>query len=244
MCQEISPYVCQIKDWKIRDIIENYVNALETFKFFNHEFRNGRMLSYKDLRKICDFLWESKEGNHLIYRRVINPKKRKFEKAPKLTPNEDEVAFINNVGLLFHKFMVARELKYIIEYYENDSELFEESKIELAGNLKRIKILFERGIELLLKVLYYQENNIPLLTYFLEKKEEIAVTLRRDMSTILESLLGDQKIEHAYFEIGNFYYESGWAEQANSIMKIVLEINPEHQQAQKIMEACTEKLLH
>ncbi len=242
MNEPISPYIQGIRDWKMRDIIENYLKSLQIFKFFNYEFRNGRMLSYKDLRKISEHLWEAKEGNYLIFRRITNPKKHKFEKAPKFIPNEDEIAFMNNVGLLFHRVMVAREMKYILEYYEGDSELFHESKNELTIVLARILKIFEQGIELLNKVLKYQKNNIPLLTYFLENKAEVELTLGSDLSRILEPILGEQKIEQAYFQVGTFYYDSGWIEQANSMMNKVLQVNPGHQGAQELLQQCTVNL--
>ncbi|MBN2093463.1 hypothetical protein JW964_27815 [candidate division KSB1 bacterium] len=239
MNEPISPYIQGIRDWKVRDIIESYLKSLQIFKFFNYEFRNGRMLSYKDLRKISEHLWDAKEGNYLIFKRITNPKKHKFEKAPKFIPNEDEIAFMNNVGLLFHRVMVARELKYILEFYENDSELFQESKHELTIVLRRILKLFEQGIELLKKVLKYQTNNIPLLTYFLENKSEVEMVLGSDLSQILEPILGEQKIEQAYFRVGSFYYDSGWIEQANSMMEKVLQVNPSHPGALELLQCCS-----
>lgn len=242
MNESISPYIQSIRDWKVRDIIENYLKSLQIFKFFNYEFRNGRILSFKDLRKISEHLWDAKEGNYLIFKRITNPKKLKFEKAPKFIPNDDEIAFMNNVGLLFHRVMVARELKYILEFYDNDSEIFLESKNELKIVLSRILKLFEQGIELLKKVLKYQKNNIPLLTYFLENKAEVELILGSELSQILEPILGEQKIEQAYFQVGSFYYDSGWIEQANSMMNKVLEVNPAHLGAKELLQHCTQGL--
>jgi tetratricopeptide (TPR) repeat protein len=108
--------------------------------------------------------------------------------------------------------------------------------------LTRILKLFEQGIDLLKKVLKYQKNNIPLLTYFLENKAEVELTLGSYLSQILEPILGGQKIEQAYFQVGNFYYDSGWIEQANSMMNKVLQVNPSHRGAQELLQHCTANL--
>lgn len=34
MGERVSPYIIKIRTWKIRDIIENYMNALHIFKLY------------------------------------------------------------------------------------------------------------------------------------------------------------------------------------------------------------------
>jgi len=235
MSEQISPYIQKIKDWKTQDIIDNYLKALQVYKFFQQEFQNGRLQSFKDLRKICDLLWNAKEGNYLIFRRMTNPQKRKFEDAPKIIPNDDEIAFMNNVGLLFHKSLVARELKYILEYYDTDSVVYQETKTELTRILKQVQTLFKQGIDILLKILKYQNDNIPLLTYLLENQNSIENAMGTELQVVLENMLGKDNIDQAYFKVGKFYFESGWHKQAKSMLNKVLKINPQHQLAQEVL---------
>ena len=124
----ISSYILGIKEWKIQEIISGYINALLIFNKSSKSYRSQQQITFSNLRKICDTLYETKENFHLIYKRVLNPKKQIFEAVDKLTPNEREINFMNNIGLLFHRILVARELKYLIDYYEQDSEFYQESK--------------------------------------------------------------------------------------------------------------------
>lgn len=243
MSDRVSPYIAKIRTWKVRDIIENYVNALHIFKLYNQEFGNGNDVSFKDLRRISDCLWTAKDGNYQLYRRITNPRQRKFEKARKFTPNEDQIAFMNNVGLLFHKVFVARELKYVLEHYEEDSEEYQETLTELVKILRRIQYLFSQGTDLLLKILEYQSDNIPLLTYLLENKSVIEQATCQKIETVLTHLLGDHSLEEAYYQVGKFYFESGWVERAQSMLQDALVIHPSHASVKKLLKKCEEKIV-
>lgn len=238
MGEKVSSYVEKIKDWKMRDIIENYINAMGAYRVVRNEFQNGNMISFKSLRKMSDYLWNAKEGNYLIFRRMTVPKERIFEDVPKVTPNDDEIDFMNNVGLLFHKVLVARELKYVLEHYEEDSETYQETKAELKKMLKRIKRLFKNGIEILFRVLENQKGNIPLLTYLLENQEKINQILDIDLISVLKRLTGKQAVEQAYFQVGKFYIDSGWPLQAKPMFEKVLTLNPNHTDAQQSLKEC------
>lgn len=237
MNENLSPYVEKISKWKMRDILDNYLRALRKFQFLSQEHKNGQDFSFKNLRTICDYLWHAKEGNYLIFRRLTNPKKKIFEKASKLTPNDDEIAFMNNVGLLFHKILVARELKYVLEHYADDSEEYQETNTEFQNIMKRVEILFKQGIDVLMKILRHQHENIPLLTFILENHKCIEKVTGKNLPAVLHFILGEHKIEQAYYQAAKFYHESGWVEQAKLMMEKVLEINPHHQPAQQILNS-------
>jgi len=234
---EVSPYIQNIKDWQIRDIISRYLEALITFKEFNHSFHKGEIMSFSNLRKIHDILWDVKEKFHLIYKRVLNPKKRIFEQANKLTPTESEIKFMNNVGLLFHKVMVARELKYVLDYYEEDSSGYQDTRASLEHNLERVNILFEQGTELLVKTLVNYKDNIQLLTYFLENKEMCEPLLEKRHEEVLKIISGGKKIEDIYMEAVRYYQFSGWINKAESVLKELLEIKPGHKEATVLLQA-------
>ncbi|OQX94337.1 hypothetical protein B6I21_09575 [candidate division KSB1 bacterium 4572_119] len=92
---QISPYVQNIRDWKIREIISGYFDALLIFKNYKRSKSKVANIPFSSLRKICDTLWDVKENFHLIFKRVLNPKKKIFEQCDKLTPNDLEIELMN-----------------------------------------------------------------------------------------------------------------------------------------------------
>jgi hypothetical protein len=69
---KISPYIAGIKDRKIKQIISRYLDTYSSFKEYNQSFHEGVIMSYSNLRKVHDILWEIKENFHLVYKRQIN----------------------------------------------------------------------------------------------------------------------------------------------------------------------------
>ena len=106
-------------------------------------------ISFEEIRDICGTLYALKEDQHLIYRRLIDPEKNAFEDSHKFLPDGITTGFLNNVGLLFHKVMVARELLYLLEHYVEQTEVFNENKSNLEVLLREIDELFEEGLEIL-----------------------------------------------------------------------------------------------
>lgn len=234
---KISPYIAGIRDRKIRYIISRYLETLSTFKEYNKSFHEGIIMSFSNLRKVHDILWDIKENFHLIYKRVLNPRKRIFEQADKFTPTESEIKFMNNVGLLFHKVMVARELKYVLDYYEEDSSGYQDTKASLERNLDRINFLFDEGIELLIQMLENYQNNIQLITYFLENKEKCESILQKKIENLLKVLSGGRDIEDIYMDAVHYYQNSGWIDKAEHILRELLKINPSHERAALMLQA-------
>ena len=174
---------------------------------------------------------------------MTNPHNREFEESPKITPNEDEIAFMNNVGLLFHKSLVARELKYILEYYEDSgNEIYEETRVELIRVLQQVRELFKNGIDILLLILQHQVNNIPLLTYVLENKTLVEKATGMKLIEILKFISGDLQIDQVYYQVGKFYFESGWKEQARNMFEQTLQLNPQNESAKQVLENFTQSV--
>jgi hypothetical protein len=234
---KISPYIAGIRDRKIRYIISRYLEAFSTFKEYNKSFHEGVIMSFSSLRKVHDILWDIKENFHLIYKRVLNPKKRIFEQANKFTPNESEIKFMNNVGLLFHKVMVARELKYVLDYYEEDSSGYQDTKASLERNLDRINLLFDEGVELLVYMLENYQNNIQLITYVLENKERCESLLQKQIEELLKVLSRGRDVEDIYMDAVHYYQNSGWIDKAETILRELLKINPSHERAALLLQA-------
>ena len=235
--KKISPYIVSIKDRKIRQIISQYLEAYGMFKEYNKLFHEGVMMSFSNLRKVHDMLWEMKEDFHIIYNRVLNPKKKIFEQANKFTPSESEIKFMNNIGLLFHKVMVARELKYVLDYYEEDSEGYQDTHASLQRNLDRINLLFDQGVELLLPMLENYQNNIQLITYFLENKKKCESILNLDLEVLIETLSRGRNMEDIYMDAVHYYQNSGWINKAEQVLRELLKINPSHEKAALMLQA-------
>ncbi|MFZ5517549.1 MAG: hypothetical protein ACOY90_12960 [Candidatus Zhuqueibacterota bacterium] len=235
--RDVSPYLRSIKDWQVRDIISRYLEAFIMFKEFNQSFSKGEIMSFGNLRKIHDILWDVKEKLHLIFKRVINPKKRIFEQANKFTPTASEIDFMNNVGLLFHKVMVARELKYVLDYYQEEDAGFQETKASLDHNLDRVSALFDQGVELLVQTLVNYRDNIQLLTYFLENKEVCEPLLKRRHEEILKIISGGSALEDIYMAVVRYYQYSGWIHKAEVVLKELLDIRPGHKEATVLLQA-------
>lgn len=234
---KISPYIAGIKDRKIRQIISRYLDAYGSFKDYNKSFHEGVIMSFSNLRKVQDILWDIKEDFHLIYKRILNPRKKIFEQVSKFTPSESEIKVMNNVGLLFHKVMVARELKYVLDYYEEDSSSYQETRASLERNLDRINSLFDQGIKLFVQILENYQNNIQLITYILENKEKCESLLNKSTRELLEILSRGRDIEDIYMDAVHYYQNSGWTDKAEEVLRELLKINPSHEKAALMLQA-------
>jgi len=234
---KISPYIASIKDRKIRQIISEYLEAYGSFKEYNKLFHEGVMMSFGNLRKVHDMLWEMKENFHLVYNRVLNPRKKIFEQANKFKPSDSEIKFMNNIGLLFHKVMVARELKYVLDYYEEDSEGYQDTHASLERNLDRINLLFDEGVDLLVRMLENYQNNIQLITYFLENKKKCESVLKKNLEVLIEILSRGRDMEDIYMDAVHYYQNSGWIDKAEDVLRELLKINPSHEKAALMLQA-------
>ena len=232
-----SPYIQNSKDWKIREIVVHFLEAKSTFETHIRPLGDGKIISYGILRNICDLLWEIKEGHHLIFKKIIDPKKRTFEKANKFTPTEGEINFMNDAGLLFHNVMIARELKYMLDYYKEDSSDYLHTKKSFERTIKRIERLFNQGIKALQTMLKSHKNNIYLITFFLENQKFCTKQLKIDLESLLKLLTVDDGLEKAYLTAAEYYVSSGWYDKAELMCKQSLKLNPQNSRAKSLMES-------
>ncbi len=230
-----SLYIQSIKNWEIREMAVQFLEAKEMFEKNNKPTNENEYIAFKKLREICDMLFELKEKHHLIFKQFINPKTRKFENVNKFTPNESEINFRNNVGLLFHKVMVARELKYMLNYYTEDSDGYMETKLSLERNLKRIDLLFWQGAELLLKMLQSHKNNTHLITYFIENQSFCEKQFNTRITDLLGILTETGDEEHAYLITAKYYADSGWFSKARDMCQQCLEVNPQNEDVKLLL---------
>jgi len=231
----VSPYIQQIHDWKIREIVLGFLESKALFEKYYGGTKASKIIPFNVLRKLCDSLYEIKENHHLIFRKMIDPKKQTFEVANKFTPNESEINSMNTIGLLFHKVMVARELKYVIDYYEEDTRHYQESLTSLKSHLIRINDLLKQGINDLKVMLKGLKGNIYLTTYFLENPEFCSSQFDEKLSDLLGIVSKQDGLEKALVDAARFYQESGWIEKSRKMCDRCLEINPENSEVLELL---------
>ncbi|HEX9654187.1 MAG TPA: hypothetical protein VGA99_10790 [bacterium] len=228
---DVKPYFLRVRDWKIRNIVMMYFEARERFMSCRRIFRKDLSLSFEKLKEISDILFEIKEAHHLIFKRVIDPEKGRYDKSRKISPDEIETEFMNNIGLLFHKIMVTRELKYLMDHYVEDIEAFQRNNENLQYNLNRIDELFIRGIEIIKSLLGRYKNNILLLTYLLEDPARIKKHLGQDVIDLLDKFVDGRGLDEVYYSVGKYYSENGWTDKARKMLKEAVRRNPRHPHA-------------
>ncbi|NIA30639.1 MAG: hypothetical protein GWP06_12100 [Actinobacteria bacterium] len=230
-----SPFVQANGPWIIRKALSDYLRAKNMFDNMDREISTGRDVSFDYLKKLSDILYTIKEDLYLIFKRVIDPPERKFEKAAKITPNDNEIEFINNAGLLFHKATVARELKYVMEYYATDSKDYKHTKDSLDTYWIRIRELFDDGIEMIKHLLVEYSKNIIVLDFLLEKERYVTEALGESLDTLLQRIEGKEQFDDAYVRVGKYCLESGWRDRAKKYLGEALKINPKNVEAGKLL---------
>ena len=235
-----NPYLVRIKDWKIRNMVMLYLDAREKFLTYRRMLKKGIFISFEKMREICDILYEIKEDHHLIFKRLVDPQKNRFERAPKFTPSKVETEFMNNIGLLFHKVMVTRELKYLMEHYIEESEAFQKSEENLQYHLSKINALFGEGIEILKNLVVLHKDNILLVTLLLEDPARTKKHFGQDAYEMLEKFANGKGLEEVYFSVGSYYARNGWSDNARKMLEEALRRNPKHLSALELLNTIDE----
>ncbi|MDZ7343281.1 MAG: tetratricopeptide repeat protein [candidate division KSB1 bacterium] len=232
--KETCSYLVSIKHWKMRNMIEGYLRARQLFKTEQQRAGTNRLFSLPALREICDLLYHVKTDHQLIFRRD-DEEKRYQNRNHKLTPGEAETVFIDNVGLLFHKVLVARELRYLLEHYAKDNVMWEGHFATLRENLEKINALFDDGVCHLVALIRAHADNVLLLTFLLENSDWVCKSLGIKSKQLFHELLHAKNEEHAYMQAADYYVESGWHDKAKAALQKVLKKNPHHEQARKLL---------
>jgi len=227
-------YLTAIKDWKIRNMVAGYVEARMLFKSFRFDPKSKRVIPFEDLRRICDILFETKEDHHLLFRRPEergrNGDLRKFE------PNAAEQEFLNNVGLLFHRVLVARELRYVIERYPAGDAAQQTTFDSLRENLEKIDRLFDEGVATTVSLIQSHGENVLLISYILEDNYRLSKVLQVRADDLLLKMTGKPTTEKAYMMAARYYVESGWYDKAGDMLKRALKGNPDNIEAKQLLE--------
>lgn len=229
--QPVGRFLVKNKDWKILRMVAGYLRARRMFMEMYSELHNGVFISFQTLVQLCDQLYEVKEDHHLLFKRLERPRSREFEEANKFTPGDVEIAFMNNVGLLFHKAMVAREVKYVIEHYEETSEDAAARWKELHLYLSEIERLFTVGLDILTEFIRLHRGNVRLLSYLIDQPEDAACAFGQEGDELLARFVGEHGLTSAYEQVANYYRDSGWPERARRLAGRLTVLDPGNQDA-------------
>ena len=235
MNKKPSPYVKKSKSWIIKNVLSNYFKAYNLNADIYREYHSKTGVQFKKLRQLSEMLFDAKEALHLVYRRLVDPKRNMFEDAEKYKPNEVEIKFINNVGILFHKSMVARELEYMLEYYktENDSEYIE-IKSSLDDNIERLHVLFEKGLVLVRCFLENFKDDAVVLSFLLENSRYIEAIFEESVSSLITGLVQTDSIAELYMKVFAYFKDSGWDDRAKKVLLDAIEVEPENQELKEM----------
>ncbi|MBN1482554.1 hypothetical protein EH223_10955 [candidate division KSB1 bacterium] len=237
--EHVSEYIQKRKSWTIKNVLSNYFKASNLFANIYREYSSGKDVSFERIRQLSEILFDIKEELHLVYKRLKDPRKNIFEHTAKYTPNDSEMDFIHNVGLLFHKAMVARELSYMIDYYETDAdEDYNELKNSYDDYMKRLANLFEKGAALVPPFLRNFSNDVVVLSYFLEHDRYAESVLGLDLSSIFEHLQENAETISPNIKVAHYLLESGWKDRAKKVLYDGLQKNPGDERIRDLLAQC------
>lgn len=221
-------------------MIEGYLRARQLFKSHQRAGTGDHLLSFQTLREICDILYQVKEDHHLLFRRGSDDSLDRNDNH-KFVPGPAESAFIDNVGLLFHKVMVARELRYLLQHYAKDNEMWENHVASLTDNLEKINRLFDEGVKLVVDLMRAYTNNVLLITFIVENDTWVCNCLNMRRAELLKELCQEDDCERAYLQVADYYAQSGWYDKAQTILKDVLRKNPQYEAARETLKRLSSK---
>lgn len=222
-------------------MVESYLAAWQIFhKHHRNKSSERHTLSFQTISKMCDMLYEIKEDHHLLFRRANLAAQR--HEQHKLAPSYTESTFIDHVGLLFHKIMVAKELRYILERYAHDERNWAVHFKELQTNLERIETLFMEGLDAVGSMVRHDADNVLLWAYLIEHRRTVAKCFGIRPNEVLSKLVAKDLQPRVYLRVSQYYYESGWYERAKETLRKALDKSKQDTVALRLFEQIEAKL--
>jgi hypothetical protein len=235
-------YLAVAKSWKIRNMIAGYVHARLTFQqHWRPKASDHHVPTFEIFKKICDILQQVKDDHHLVYRRA-DPANGDNERH-KLVPGYAEAAFVNHVGLLFHKVMVGKELRYILEHYAHDERNWHAHFQELQTNLASLERLFEQDRDALVNFVRSQSDNVLVLAFLLEEQRGVAKCFGIRPTEVLGFFANKLETNQVHYLVAQYHYESGWYERAHEMIQKALQKNSGEERVQHLMQQVENKLV-
>ncbi len=237
MNEYTSPFVLKNQSWIIKNVLAHFLRAANLFAEIYRTFESSQNsdVSFEKLKQLSDVLFTAKEQLRLIYRRTGYYDDEEYYTG-RYDPNSVEFSFINNIGVLFHKATIARELKYMAEFYQTDSDDYLQMKSSLADYMQKLNLFFERGKECALPFMKGFSKNVVILAFLLENEHYFKSTLGKDIPAILKYFEPDHGIEDFYLLVIDFFLESGWLERAKKMIKQAKGINPDNPQVREYVK--------
>jgi hypothetical protein len=233
--RKTNTFIAMNRKWMIRHLMADYLRAKNMFANMSRDFQSGRPITFEHWRKLSDLLFEIKENMHLLFRKLIDPKTMRFEESDKIIPSPRETAWLNNVGLLFHKSMVARELKYVMDHYTIDSTDYVNSNMSLGSYIERIQSFFASGTETIKELFRDYSDNETLLYYIMENDRYIQDTLGEKAVDVLMDIFTAERLPEAYVEVGRYCLESGWRDRARKLLAEAVRLDSNHLEARHLL---------
>lgn len=232
----VSEYLQQIKDWKIRKMVADYIEAAALFNETYSRLETPVDFPFEMLEEICNTFYGVKEDHHLIFKRIVGRGKPNKEDAHKIKPAKPEIDFIAVVGMLFHKVLVARELKYIHTHYDQLRIIASNAREELEQAIHGIHALLQEAVPVIIQLVKFHVSNVALLALFVERARRTRLALGISGLALLRRVMGEKKLEATYFLVGKYYLDSGWMDNAEKLFKKILRTNPKHTLARENLE--------
>lgn len=227
-------YLTTIKDWKIRNMIAGYIDARTLFKSFRLDAKSKRIIPSEELHKICDILFDVKQQFQLLFKQPDDPAGSRG--VVRIQPKAVETDFFNNTGLLFHKVLMARELRFIIENYPAAQSVTQNGFDTVKESLEQIDRLFDEGVKCVINLIQAHHDNSMLIAYLIEDSYRIGKVLDINCDELLMKMTEKPTPESACMMTARYYIESGWYEKASDMLKRALKLNSTNVEAKQLLE--------
>jgi len=244
----------------LKEIVHQMLLAKLFFDGLHDTYKKSGCVSFQELEiwigteSNKGSLWNLKNNAHLLFR---NDTSKLFFY---------ERVFDWTLGSIFHECMKLKEDIYLLEVYQKEGkvftedanipedvdtqELLEEYKMIITRGkesaneeIDNIRYLFARGMEQLQKLIVRFKDD-GLLIRFLAENENLyeVVYGQGSFKELCETMYG-RGLEDAYLQAGRNYREGGWYDEALTLLKKALALNPhnedlrnESDRIQQIME--------
>ena len=223
-------YIQRTRDWAVRNMVSLYLEAVETFREHYQAHPDKRKISHKGLSTVCDMLFYLKDQQEIIYEPVAatSGAKKKVDHSHKLAPNPAETRFIVNVGLLFHMVLIAREMKFIHQHYNDAAAPRQEIGKDLEMSLEKVERLFTEGVDILIDFARVHSNNVMLQAFLIQNATRMNKAIGIRGPELIRLVIGRKNLEGTYFLAGKYFLESGWYDDARRMFTKVLRKNPKN----------------
>ena len=135
--------------------------------------------------------------------------------------------------------MVARELKYMLDYYETDAEEdYFDLKTSLDDYIVRLTNLFTKGISLVRPLLVNFIDDAVVMSYFLENERYVRSVLGETGDSIYDQIEKAHASNELYCKVARYFIESGWMDRAKRVLFHALQVYPQDERARELLIEC------